>query len=460
MIRISTFTLIGVTIMATTTVAAGQSQTPAPTDPTLAALQLQQQQLAAQQAALDARVKMQQDQQALLTGSLPASSAAPQSGAFTVTGTNPFDSQKLAYDALSKVAGKVAAKVAVTGPVLVYDQTEINSLVNYKSVLKVLTAVQTEVRQLKGTFSNQMDPEAQTLLRLPAANAAPGGAKNFAGILAPGLALGGLKTLSDLIGMFRTNTSIAFSTFTSDDVALAAAVTEALIAKNASVYQPAVMPLDATDNASAFMDLLSQVQSDLVNLQNDATTDQSKVQQVSDALGAFIQADQALQANTDQTKAAGLTSAREVARVFALGLLGGTAAAALDAPTANIWKAQRDQFLKELATLVSSVTTMTTSFGTLQTSLTAVTNTGSATLTAILRAEKLMAKATTANASILLVKTSVLGGSVVTRTNLFSGGHLLYTGGAIVNFTIFGATGLVTASGVVVGDTETKKTDF
>ena len=446
--------------MATTTVAAGQSQTPAPTDPTLAALQLQQQQLAAQQAALDARVKMQQDQQALLTGSLPASSAAPQSGAFTVTGTNPFDSQKLAYDALSKVAGKVAAKVAVTGPVLVYDQTEINSLVNYKSVLKVLTAVQTEVRQLKGTFSNQMDPEAQTLLKLPAANAVASGAKSFAGILAPGLALGGLKTLSDLIGMFRTNTSIAFSTFTSDDVALAAAVTEALIAKNASVYQPAVMPLDATDNASAFMDLLSQVQSDLVNLQNDATADQSKVQQVSDALGAFIQADQALQANTDQTKAAGLTSAREAARVFALALLGGTAAVALDAPTANIWKAQRDQFLKELATLVSSVTTMMTSFGTLQTSLTAVTNTGSATLTAILRAEKLMAKATTANASILLVKTSVLGGSVVTRTNLFSGGHLRYTGGAIVNFTLFDATGLVKASGVVVGDTETKKTDF
>ena len=448
--------------MATTTVAAGQSQTPAPTDPTLAALQLQQQQLAAQQAALDARVKMQQDQQALLTGSLPASSAAPQSGAFTVTGTNPFDSQKLAYDALSKVAGKVAAKVAVTGPVLVYDQTEINSLVNYKSVLKVLTAVQTEVRQLKGTFSNQMDPEAQTLLKLPAANAVASGAKSFAGILAPGLALGGLKTLSDLIGMFRTNTSIAFSTFTSDDVALAAAVTEALIAKSPSVnvYQPAVMPIDATDNASAFMDLLSQVQSDLVNLQNDATADQSKVQQVSDALGAFIQADQALQANTDQTKAAGLTSAREAARVFALALLGGTAAVALDAPTANVWKAQRDQFLKELATLVSSVTTMMTSFGTLQTSLTAVTNTGSATLTAILRAEKLMAKATTANASILLVKTSVLGGSVVTRTNLFSGGHLLYTGGAIVNFTIFGATGLVTASGVVVGDTETKKTDF
>ena len=459
MTRIVNFTLIGVTIMATASVVAGQSQTPTQTDPTLAALQLQQQQLAAQQAALDARVKMQQDQQALLTGSLPASTAAPQSGAFTVTGTNPYDSQKLAYDSLAKVAQTVAGKIPTTGPVLVYDQTEINSLVNYKSVLKVLKAVQAEVAHLKGTFSDQMDPEAQTLLRLPV-GAAPGAVKSFAGILAPGLALGGLKTLSDLIGMFRTNTNIAFSTFTPDDVALAAAVTNALIAKKVQVYQPAVMPLDATDDSSAFMDLLSQIQTDLVNLQNAATVDQSKVQQVSDALGAFIQADQALQANTDATKQAGLANAKEVARVFALGLLGGTAATALDVPTANIWKSQRDQFLKELAPLVSSVSAMMTSFGTLQTSLTAVTNTGSATLTAILRAEKLMTKAKTPNASILMVKTSVLGGSVVTRTNLFTGGHLLYTGGAIVNFTLFDATGLVTASGVEVGDAGTKKTDF
>jgi hypothetical protein len=458
MIRFLTLTLMGVTIMATTNVAVGQSQTPVSTDPTLAALQLQQQELEAQQAALDARVKMQQDQQALLTGLLPASTATPQSGAFTVTGTNPFDSQKLAYDALAKVAQTLATKVPA-GPVLVYDQTEMNSLVNYKSVLKVLTAVQTQVAKLKGTFSNQVDPEAQNLLRVPTSTV-PSAARSFAGILAPGLALGGLKTVSDLIGMFRTNTNIAFSTFNPDDVALAAAVTAVLVSNQVSVYQPAVMSLDATDNTSAFMDLLSQVQGDLIDLQNNLAADQSKLQQVSEALGTFIQADQALQANTDATRQAGLTNAKEVARVFALGLLGGTATTPLDVPTANIWKAQRDQFLKELAQLASSVSTMTTNFGTLQTSLTAVTNTGSATLTSILRAEKLMAKASLTNASILLVKTSVLGGSVVTRTNLFSGGHLLYTGGAIVNYTVFDAAGLVKASGVVVGDTGTKKADF
>ncbi len=62
-------------------------------------------------------------------------------------------------------------------------------------------------------------------------------------------------------------------------------------------------------------------------------------------------------------------------------------------------------------------------------------------------------------ASILLVETSVLGGSVVTRTNLFTGGHLLFTGGAIANFTLFDATGSIKASGVVVGSSKTDKVD-
>ena len=438
--------ILGV-IMATANAAPGQNQTS--TDPTLAAAQLQQQILAAQQAQSDAKLKMLQDQQSMLTGLLPASSATPQSGAFTVSGANPFDSQKLAYDDLSQAAKTIAGKVTGAGPVLIYDQNEINALVNYKSVLAVLTALQTQVDSLQKTFNTQMDPEAQKLLNL--APPAAGPARSFAGILAPGLAIGGLKTLTDLIGMFRTNTNIAFSSFTNDDVALVAAVTDDLATKGKQVYVPAVMPLGLPDNSSPFMTQLATLQTGLLNLQNSAVIDQSKVQQVSDALGAYLQADQALQANTDTTKTAGLTNAKEAARVFALGLLGGTSTSALDVPTVNIMKSQRDQFLKELGQFVTSVGSMVTSLGTLQASLTAVTNTGSATLTCILRAEKLMIQATTPNATILLVKTSILGGSVVTRVNLFTGGHLLYTGGAIVNYTLFDASGKVISSGLVVG---------
>jgi hypothetical protein len=325
-----------------------------------------------------------------------------------------------------------------------------------------LGAVQTEVTQLRGTFNNQMDPEAQVLLTVPKPTA-PAATRSFAGILAPGLALGGLKTLTDLIGMFRTNTNIAFSTFNNDDAALAAAVINTLVTSETNKHQayvPAVMPLNLTDDSSAFMGQLSALQSDLISLQNSAIIDQSKVQQVSDALGAYIQADQALQANTDATKVQGLTNAKEVARVFALGLLGGTAATPLDVPTANIWKSQRDQFLKELGQFVTTVGNMATSFGALQTSLTAVTNTGSATLTSILRAEKLMEQAKAAGAAILLVKTWVLGGRVGPRVNLFTGGHLRYTGGAIVNYTLFDATGKVIASGVVVGNAGSKRDSF
>jgi hypothetical protein len=124
-------------------------------------------------------------------------------------------------------------------------------------------------------------------------------------------------------------------------------------------------------------------------------------------------------------------------------------------------KAERDRFLKELGLFVTSVSTMVTTLNTLQSSLMAVSSSGTAALTGILRAEKLMAKVQTDGASILVLKTSVLGGSVVTRTNLLSTkSYLRYTGGAIVNYTLFDSTGKVTASGVVVSDTKPKPDSF
>lgn len=444
-------------------------QSPAPTDPRLAALQAQTAILTQQQQQMEATLKIQQGQQGMLTGMLPTSSAAPMSGAITPTGSNPFDSQKLAYDVLAAVATTVAEKVEASGPVFIYDQNEINSLLNYKAVLKILTALQNQVAHLKQTFTKDLRPEISALMAqphpaVPLLDVGPQAELQIAPILIPGLLLGGMKTLSDLMGMFRTNTSIAFSSFTADDVALTAAVVSALIANRKTVYEPAVMPIEATDDASTFMDNLGQIQNDLVDLQEKATVAQAKLQQLSDALGLFIQAEQAVQANSDAAKKDGLNAARLAAAQFAQGLFTADpedpAPTPLDGATANVLKSRRDQFLKELGLFVASISTMVTTFNTLQASLMAVTNTGSATLTAILRAEKLMDKVKTNGATILLVKTSVLGGSVVTRVNLFTGGHLLYTGGAIVNYTMFDSTGKVTGSGVVAGNTAEKRDDF
>ncbi len=457
-----------VTIMATTTpVLSAQSTTP--TDSVLAALQLQQQRLEAQQAIMDARLKIQQDQQNLLMGALPASSATPMSGTFTVSGNTPFPSQKLAYDELLVIAENIAAKATSPGPFIIYDQAEINSLANYQAATKVLSSMQTQVASLEDALNNKLKPHAERLLKLE-----PVG-ERFAPILIPGLVLGGLKTASDIIGMFRTDTTIAYSTFTADDAALAAAVAAALLGAGKKVYQPAATPPNLTDGSSSFIDQWFSMQALSSKLVQQASLYQAQLQQLSDALGAYIQADQPCQANQDliaaeqdpirkeslKTKQKSLDRAREVARQYLLRLFNAPVGAELDPAKANIMKAERDAFLKILAGFVTSATTTATALSTLQAALTSVSSSGSVALTPILRAERLMSVLTgNTEASILLVKTSVLGGSVVTRTNLFTGGHLLFTGGAIANFTLFDAAGSIKVSGVVVGSSKTDKVDY
>jgi len=81
-------------------------------------------------------------------------------------------------------------------------------------------------------------------------------------------------------------------------------------------------------------------------------------------------------------------------------------------------------------------------------------------LSAILRAEHLIAQVKMAGAAVLSEKTSVLGGSVVTRQNLFTGGHLLYTGGAIASYVVFDASGKVVMSGLIVSDAASESVKY
>lgn len=106
------------------------------------------------------------------------------------------------------------------------------------------------------------------------------------------------------------------------------------------------------------------------------------------------------------------------------------------------------------------VSSASTSLGAVQNSLIAVSATGTSSLTAILRAEALLDKVKDPRVRILSIKTSVLGGAVVTRQNLFTGGHLFYTGGAIVNFVVFDATGTLLHSGVLVSDDRGKNVKY
>jgi len=174
-----------------------------------------------------------------------------------------------------------------------------------------------------------------------------------------------LKTATDIIGMFRTNTSIANSSFTADDVALTATVVDKLISAGKTVYLPAQMPLSIKDSPSNFLSGLAAIQKKLFDLQNEISVDQANIQQISDALGAYISADQAAQANTDQvnaetdaakkkalqTKQASLARAEATAKNYALMLFGAKDTDPLEPPTATVDKAVLDQFLKRIASV-------------------------------------------------------------------------------------------------------------
>jgi hypothetical protein len=444
------------------------------TDPTVLAAQNQQ-------AIADANLKTQQDQQAALTGMLPTSTATPNTGAYTVTGSAPFPSQKIAYNQLKTIAHNLVRDCSGTETnlvnecdtfknvqgVVMFDTGEIGNLLNYNALLATLNLMKDQTNALTKSYNTTLHDAATPLetLQPPVA-----GAKDSVATLIPGLVLGSLKTVTDIIGMFRTNTSVAYNSYTADDTALTAVVSrELLAAGKGPVFLPAQMPLSLQLDyaASPFMTLLRGDQNLLLSLQTNISTDQSKLQELSDALGAYIAADQAAKANDDATsaetdsakkKALGLKknsldTATTVARDYALTLYKSTQTLTpLDVPTANVNKARIDHLLKSIALVSTVVSTASTSLGAVQSSLITVSATGTSPLTAIIRAEALLNKVTTTKAVILAVKTSVLGGAVVTRQNLFTGGHLFYTGGAIVNFTLFDVTGTILHSGVLVSD--------
>ena len=443
------------------------AQTTTTTDPAVLAAQNQQ-------AIADAQLKIQQDRQAMLTGMLPSSSTTPNNGAYSVTG-NPFPSQKLAYDQLNAIAAKLATAVQDAGEnFVIYDQGEINSLLNYSAFTSNIDTITAQVKPLRDSYDVVHNSTVANLQKLPAAAPLH---KNFAPILVPGLALGLLKTSSDIIGMFRTNTTIAFSSFTTDDAALAAAVSGSL--KGKTVYNPAQMPLKIAGDSPLVKKLqyLLKLTSDL---QNETATDVAVLQQLSDALSAYIQADQASQANQDQIdaekdagkkaaeviKQKGLQRAENSLQDYACSLLifpDGSSSPCnpnpLNVGIATTMKASLDHFIKQMSTTITEVATLATAVSGLQTSFFTVTN-GTSALAAILRAEALNTKVNIEKTVILVVKTSVLGGSVVTRQNLFTGGHLYYSGGAIAYYAVYKPDGTLLLSGVLPSDSGHEKADF
>ena len=323
------------------------------------------------------------------------------------------------------------------------------NVVNAKEALNVLAA------QLQG-LKAEVDKEAQLPFVTdgsPAPKAAAAAhPKGFA--LTPLVAMSALKATSDLIGMFRTDTTIAYSNLSNDDVSLIAAVVHELVAKQVAVYQSAAMPLQLSIDQSDLVDGARACGIQVMDIQKQLADLQAQWQLASDALGAASNAIAAAQTNKDTTKQAALDLTADAARRYALQILGLDAKTALDADTASAMKGERDQRIKDLLPLTSVGTTLASAMSSVQTALVGFSaTTGAPNGAALLRAERVLRLArATPGGLFLAVKCTALGGSVVTRVNLFTGGHLLYTGGAIASYTLFDLDGHVLAAGLVPGD--------
>lgn len=447
-----------------------------PTNPALTNLQQQQ-------AAMDARLKIAQDQEALATAPFPASTTQPNSGAYTVSGSNPFPSQRLAYKDLIAVAATVATAVEAklkksesSNSVFIYDSTTISNVLDVIAAHRVLDVLDTQLKMLHKSFEKSLASQISSLLTPP--QKPPRRIRERVFVI-PLAVMAGLETASNLLGMFRTNTSITYSSFSPDNTALTAAVSTQLLSDKYHVYEPSLMPpnlLQVKHHKGTFhlLHQLSNLLTSVSKLQYTVAVDQAQLQLVSDALGAWITAKSADQANLEliagEANAAklrtlkkaqmGLDQAMAGARLYVMALLKWNPNTKLTMASASTLKAERDKVIKTLGILGSSITNVATSVGTAQSALLGLSNTGGAASSPLLSAESLLNLVRERHGVFLSLNDAALGGSVVTRVNLFTGGHLMYTGGAIASYMLLNLRGDVLASGVVNGKGGTEKAEF
>ncbi len=464
----------------TTTSSTGTSTT----DPELQKLQTQQ-------AIMDAKVGILQDQQKATIGMLPSSSVTPKQGSVTMTGDQPIQGRVIAYTAAGLLAKEIARIVcgAVPTPgagvpastplaeednrkkVVIYDSAEIASIVNYQAFVQQLNYINRQFNDnVKDTADKTITRAENETKRLAPPPRGQAQAEALPAVLIPGLVEGGLKSVIDIIGLFRTDTSISGKDFIPDDAALVAATAAELRVQGCVVYEPAVEPVAIFDPNSQLLSSLLSLREGVLGLQLRLAIAKTTLQQQSDSLAAILQAQTALDAlnknivtENDAKKKKALEAQKKPAEDAVqqaiqawLALTG--SAAKITASDALALKALKDKALKNLDPVSTALSNISTALDGLQTVLFKADDSGQAVMSKLLRAEKLYnamtrpgaaGKPRVANAYVLTEKMAALTGGVVTKQNFWVPTRTFYNGGSIATYTLFAPSGEVLRSGTL-----------
>jgi hypothetical protein len=324
-----------------------------------------------------------------------AASAFPESevkaleGNMTLDDNVQIEANIMAMRAMTNIAKQISDQIKTGNKdlkkIIIYNQQDANSLLAYKVFMTQLTLLVLQYQQ-----------EIEGKLEMPS-GVFDRGMQGLSTPLTPGLALGmgtsTVKSVIDLVSLFRTDTDIKGKEITIDESALVAELANELKSNSQiQVYHPLLYPIDVNPEEPSELLLLPMT---LNYLKSKA---EAKIAEHQDKISIKDQA---------KDKSAIDELQRKIAHLQALN--GG-----VDKIIDNLMKVDE--------------------------------TTGLNALTSLVRASNLNGLLEEGDGYILYLKIQKAGGNNKTTKNLFTGSKLYHSGGSIISYMLFDADGSIKLS--------------
>lgn len=274
-----------------------------------------------------------------------------------------MESHFIAYKALSEVAKYMGSKVTGFTTLVVYNDRDVSGLQHYATVIAQLENLQKYYASLLKTPDPTIESVAGTLL-------------------APELATTMLKSVADVLAMFRTNTDIKGVSITIEEAAFISQLKQHLT--GVTLVYPALYPPNLLVAASTDNDGLMKMMSNIFEEK--------------------VKADEIIKEYEAATDKKSHPYRNRITRL----------------------KAMNDQFDKFVAALTVLDAT-----------------TGASPMTNLVRAEKLRKTLKKGDSGMLYVKVMKAGGNNKITQNLFKGTKISHSGGVVVSYIVFNNAGEV-----------------
>lgn len=358
--------------------------------------------LTSEKGRIETEKAIAEAQRAALLAQLPQTETKALDGKVTVDASVVTGIQNLAYKAMSGLVKKMAEAIKEAKPglktIILYNEQDLTALANYRTVRNELGLLNEGYRSALGKEHTVESPELPESAAVVPMAALP--------LFAPVVAGAAVKSVIDLLALFRTDVDIKGAAVTFDDASLVAVVAKHLRTE----YKPA--DFEVIYSALSVPGLLIAPDYNSSELLNDFRKTAILRQEAGIAVASFDAKDANAKTNDPDKE--------KIAQLKAL-------------------NAEYDQLLTGTGQLDGK--------------------TDISALTILLKGELLIRKMGNAESAVLLVKATG-GGENMTTRNLFTGGKMFHSGTSILTYLLFTNNGELALSDVLAKTTPFKKAEF